>query len=226
MVDGAPRAAVGAAAASARGRRAGESGSEGGRLRRDGFPAVLLLVVAPFAALFLGALGHPAGILDSDGEVRARTEAWRDRATVAARSAGVEPDLLLALVATESSGRPRARSAAGAVGLAQLMPATARGEAVRLGMAGAGDLDLFDPDLNLRLGAAYLADRLADLGGDVPLALAAYHSGPAAPASWRREDPAAAGLDLVRSRASARTRAYVERVMARREWFREGDGTR
>jgi soluble lytic murein transglycosylase len=80
-------------------------------------------------------------------------------------------------------------------------------------------LDLYDPDVNLRLGAAVLSEELRSFGGDPALALAAYHRGPAEPAAWRRADPSADGRRIVRDRAPPVTRAYVDRVLARREWF-------
>ena len=85
----------------------------------------------------------------------------------------LDPRLLAALVAVESAFRADAVSPAGAVGLAQLMPATA----AELGVA-----DRRDPAANLDGGAAYLARQLARFG-DVRLALAAYNAGPARVAS-------------------------------------------
>ena len=86
---------------------------------------------------------------------------------------GLDPKLLAALVAVESAFKADAVSPAGAVGLAQLMPATA----AELGVA-----DRRDPAENLDGGAAYLARQLARFG-DVRLALAAYNAGPARVAS-------------------------------------------
>lgn len=80
----------------------------------------------------------------------------------------LDPKLLHALVAVESSYRARAVSPVGAGGLTQLMPATAR----ELGVA-----DRFDPVANLAGGADYLARQLLRFG-DVRLALAAYNAGP------------------------------------------------
>jgi soluble lytic murein transglycosylase len=188
------------------------------RVRRDGAAAMLVFFAGPFLAVAAAAACHPLEILDSEDAVLRRTAAWRPQAERAAGEAGVPADLLLALVATESSGRPGAVSSAGAVGLAQVLPATARGEAARLGWRDPLSLDLHDPEVNLRLGAAYLADQ-RDTFGDDALALAAYHSGPGVPAGWRRAAPGRAGLDLVRERATPRTRAYVERVLRRRAWF-------
>ncbi len=193
-----------------------------GRVRRDGLPAMLIFVAAPFLALLLGALAHPVGLLDSEEEIRARTGAWRPLAAKAAFESGVPLDLLLALVATESSGRADAVSSAGALGLAQVMPATAVLQARVLSHPEPDRVDALDPGTNLRLGASYLAEQLGRFDGDPALALAAYHSGPGVPWKWTREEPGRAGIDLVRARGTPRTRAYVERVLERREWFAEG----
>lgn len=85
----------------------------------------------------------------------------------AAAEAGIDPLLLAALVRAESNFRPGAVSRAGAMGLTQLMPATARGLQVD---------DPFDPAQNLRGGATYLAGNLR-IYGRVDLALAAYQAG-------------------------------------------------
>jgi hypothetical protein len=91
----------------------------------------------------------------------------RAEAVKAAQAAGVDPDLFLRLVQQESGFRANAVSPKGALGPAQLMPATAR----ELGV------DPNDPIQNLQGGARYLADRINEFGGDVSLGLAAYNAG-------------------------------------------------
>jgi soluble lytic murein transglycosylase-like protein len=86
----------------------------------------------------------------------------------AARRHGISPSLLAALVRAESNFDPRAVSSAGAQGLGQLMPGTAR----QLGVA-----DPFDPEANLDGAARYLAEQLERFE-DRHRALAAYHAGP------------------------------------------------
>jgi soluble lytic murein transglycosylase-like protein len=81
---------------------------------------------------------------------------------------GVDAALLHAVISVESGYNPRAVSKAGAAGLMQLMPATAR----RFGVA-----DVFDPSDNVRGGARYLAELLNLFGNDLQLALAAYNAG-------------------------------------------------
>lgn len=85
-----------------------------------------------------------------------------------ARGYQVDSALLHAVISVESRYNPNAVSPSGAIGLMQLMPATAK----RYGISNA-----LDPEQNLRGGARYLRDLLTMFGSDVRLALAAYHAG-------------------------------------------------
>lgn len=95
-----------------------------------------------------------------------------------ANTYGVDPDLVRAVIANESSWRSWARSPAGAIGLMQLMPATA----TMLGV------DPRDPRQNIEGGIRYLSALLAMFGGDVECALVAYNAGPSYARKWRRGD--------------------------------------
>jgi soluble lytic murein transglycosylase-like protein len=97
-----------------------------------------------------------------------RAAAYAPLVDEAARETRLDPRLLHAVIATESGYNPVARSAKGAQGLMQLMPATAR----RYGVANA-----YEPRNNIMGGARYLADLLAMFDQDVQLALAAYNAG-------------------------------------------------
>ena len=90
---------------------------------------------------------------------------------------GFTPGLIAALIHIESSGRNFAISRAGALGLMQLRPDTARAVAERQGLEWQGPQMLFDPVLNVRLGVDYLAE-LYYRFGDIELALAASNWGP------------------------------------------------
>jgi soluble lytic murein transglycosylase-like protein len=86
-----------------------------------------------------------------------------------ARDQGVRPDLVRAVMQVESAFNPRARSPKGALGLMQLMPATARQYGV---------VNAFDPEQNVRAGVRYLRALLDRYDNDETLALAAYNAGP------------------------------------------------
>ncbi len=95
----------------------------------------------------------------------------------AAAEHGIELELLQALIATESGFDPAAVSPKGAVGLMQIMPATAQ----RYGLAGDAKMPLAtklaDPRINIRTGARYLGDLIRMFPGQLELALAAYNAG-------------------------------------------------
>ena len=86
-------------------------------------------------------------------------------------------ELVLAVIQVESSGYNFAVSPVGAMGLMQLMPATAEGVARRIGLRRGGPPTLFDPVSNVQLGVLYLRE-LVDRYGSVTTALAAYNWGP------------------------------------------------
>ncbi|MDR7548598.1 MAG: transglycosylase SLT domain-containing protein, partial [Armatimonadota bacterium] len=132
---------------------------------------------------------------------------WAD-VSAAAQAAGIDPLLLLALVREESRYDPRVISPAHAVGLAQLLPSTARGLTPDQPV---GLQRLKDPATNLALGARYLRQQLDRFHGDLRLALAAYNAGPGAARRWIGLDP---DPDYFVERIGlAETRAYVQRVL-------------
>lgn len=129
---------------------------------------------------------------------------WRAEVTDAAARAGLDPYLVAAVVREESSYYPRAVSRAGARGLMQLLPQTARL------LAPTGDLD--DPALNLQLGTRFLAALLREWS-DPRLALAAYNAGPKRVRQWwsaRRTDDVEAFIEQI---PYDETRHYVKRVV-------------
>jgi soluble lytic murein transglycosylase-like protein len=112
----------------------------------------------------------------------------------AARAERIETELAFRLVRVESAFRPNAVSSAGALGLTQVMPATAN--YLQPGITRA---QLLDRDTNLRLGFRYLRELIAVYDGDQEEALTAYNRGPGTVARIRRTggDPANGYADLV-----------------------------
>ncbi len=136
---------------------------------------------------------------------RRQVERW-------AKASRIDPDLLQGLMREESLFNPRACSSTGAIGLTQLMPQTAREVAAGLGVA-VSTAALQRPDLNIRLGAAYLGDLLAQLDGSKVRAVAAYNAGPAAVGRWIRARPRVEVDEWVEQIPAAETREYVKRVL-------------
>lgn len=93
-------------------------------------------------------------------------------------AAGIDPLLVAAIVARESSFRSRVVSHAGAVGLMQLRPFVARAVAKQYDLEWQGNDTLHRDELNVRLGVAYYRELVERFDGDAVLALAAYHRGP------------------------------------------------
>lgn len=129
-----------------------------------------------------------------------------------------EPAVSLAIMRQESNFDIGSISPSGARGLMQLMPATARLVAHRLGEPTSSDLLITDPEHNMRVGTAYLQEMLEKFDGYVPLAAAAYNAGPNRVTQWQAEngDPRVGNLsmiDWIEMIPFNETRNYVQRVL-------------
>ncbi|MGH6947905.1 MAG: transglycosylase SLT domain-containing protein [Kiloniellales bacterium] len=127
----------------------------------------------------------------------------------------IDRALIYALIRQESSFNPSARSPAGARGLMQLMPGTARYMAGR-SFRGKKRQQLNDPALNLSLGQRYLVYLLSNdtVGGDLFRLTVAYNGGPGNLAKWQRKvDDGGDPLLFLESLPSRETRLFVERVL-------------
>ena len=136
----------------------------------------------------------------------------REQLMAAAQASGLDPAVMLGLIRQESRFIADARSHVGASGLMQLMPATARWTAQKVGMEYRPEM-INDPAVNLRLGAAYLKRLIDDFDGSLALAAAAYNAGPGRPRRWREGVvlEAAAWAETI---PFNETRDYVKKVLA------------
>jgi soluble lytic murein transglycosylase len=161
-------------------------------------------LIAPLVAV-PGVAGVAAWVHESEPDWYLRTRYPLEYAHIVrghAKNYDLDPALLAAVIYAESRFDPNASSEAGAVGLMQLLPETAKGIALRTGGDRFVVADLRDPEINVRYGSWYL-DHVLDRYGDTELALAAYHAGQGSVDRWRRE-----GLGI----AFPETRAHVGEV--------------
>jgi len=134
-----------------------------------------------------------------------------------ARSAGLEEAWVLGLVRQESRFITNAKSSAGARGLMQLMPATARWVAKRTGLRDYRLANVTDVPVNVALGTGYLRMVLEDLGHPV-LASAGYNAGPGRARRWRDTRPLE-GAIYAETIPFNETRDYVKKVMANTMYY-------
>lgn len=122
--------------------------------------------------------------------------------------------LLYAISRQESALYPLAQSPVGARGLMQLMPATAKETAGKLGVPYRNEQQLFDPTMNIRLGSAYLKRLLDVYDGNRILAAAAYNAGPGRVKRWREQSDNKPMDVWVESIPYKETRNYVQNVLS------------
>jgi soluble lytic murein transglycosylase len=134
---------------------------------------------------------------------------------VHAKNYDLDASFLAAVIEQESKFRADAKSSAGAIGLMQLQPATAKGIAIRTGGSKFVLSDLYDPELNIRYGSWYLHHLMVKYG-DERLALAAYNAGQQNVDRWR-----AAGEDV----QFPETRAYISKVERLKKIYRRAYAT-
>lgn len=173
--------------------------------------AVAVARRASYAGVTLLALGYPLTPVPPGGSV--------------------EGPLVLAMARQESGFDQNAVSNAGARGILQLMPATAKRVAKDLQIPFSQQRLLTDPQYNLTLGRGFLEDMLDHYGGSYVLAVAAYNAGPARVSQWVHDmgDPRAKEVDVidwVEAIPFRETRTYVQRVLENLQVYRLRVGDR
>lgn len=191
---------------------AGQAGKRGTRHRR-----LPLLLLCGLLALALGLL-----LIASDGFWDLLSPITHKQQLYSlAGEYKVDPMLLAAIVRAESTFNPFAESRSGAVGLMQLMPQTAEEAARALHLDFDKMEDLYQDDVNLRLGTYHFARLLKAFNGDTVLALAAYNAGAAKVRQWRLPPVGAPEADRVEAIPLDETRDYVARVLASHRSFKK-----
>lgn len=138
---------------------------------------------------------------------------------------GLESGIVLALMRQESAFNPEALSWAGARGLMQVMPATARHVARKIGLPFSRERLLADPSYNMTIGSAYFAEVLGEFSGSYLLALASYNAGPGRVRRWLRANGdfrrgEVDALDWIEMIPAGETRDYVQRVLENVQVYR------
>jgi len=142
---------------------------------------------------------------------------FRKEMQARSREAGVDAAYMYGLIRQESRFVTDARSAVGASGLMQVMPATARWTARKMGVPFSPDM-ITDRDTNLKIGTQYLRLVLDDFEGSQVLAAAAYNAGPSRSRRWR-EGPKLEPAVWAENVPFSETRDYVKKVMANATFY-------
>ena len=138
---------------------------------------------------------------------------FRSAVVERAQGVGLDPAYVYGLIRQESRFIMDARSGVGASGLMQVMPATARWTAKKIGLTGFTPSQINDRDTNITIGTAYLKLALDDFDGSMPLAAAAYNAGPGRPRNWRN-GPVLDAAIWAENVPFNETRDYVKKVLA------------
>ncbi|MDP1864193.1 MAG: transglycosylase SLT domain-containing protein [Thiobacillus sp.] len=143
---------------------------------------------------------------------------YRELAQQAARENQIDEAWVFGLMRQESRFINVARSGVGASGLMQIMPATARWIANRLGIKGFDPSEMQDPAKNIQFGAYYLKHVQTTLDGSPVLATAAYNAGPSRAQRWR-DSVSMESAVYIESIPFAETRDYVKKVMSNAMYY-------
>jgi len=140
--------------------------------------------------------------------------AYRETVEKVSTKTAIEERLIYAIARQESAFSEKARSSAGAMGLMQLMPGTARQTARKSGITH-HDSYLYDPEYNINLGSQYLNELLGQFNGNRILAAAAYNAGPHRVTKWIKRAPLELPFDVwIETIPFKETRGYVQNVLA------------
>jgi len=165
---------------------------------------------------FLSAGGHqlPAEILQVIFPLTYWSSIQRE-----AKARGLDPYLIAALIAQESTFDPKIRSAANAWGLMQIVPATGRRIARQIGIRNFQTSSLTNPETNLQIGTYYFSRLVRQFGGTY-YALASYNAGENRIVRWKAERPGIDEDEFIDDIPFPETQNYVKRILGTAEDYR------
>lgn len=147
-----------------------------------------------------------------------------------AKQHDLDPFVVAALMAQESTFDAKIRSAANAWGLMQILPSTGARVARTLGIRPFNTASLTRPEVNIRIGTKYFADLVKRYNGDYAPALAAYNAGENRVDRWRQERPGLDRDEFIDGIPFPETQGYVKKILGTaddyRELYRRTDGRR
>jgi soluble lytic murein transglycosylase len=138
-----------------------------------------------------------------------------------ARARSLDPMLVAGLIRQESEFNPRALSRAKAYGLTQILPSTGRSLSKRVGVRNFRTALLWDPEVNLKIGAYYLRSVLDSQDGDVEATLAAYNAGPSRAVKWKAWGYNGEPAEFIEMIPFTETRDYVQAVQRNAAVYRQ-----
>jgi soluble lytic murein transglycosylase len=145
---------------------------------------------------------------------------FKNQLVAKAQEIGLDATWVYGLIRQESRFQMNARSSVGASGLMQLMPATAKWVAQRIGLTGYAQQQVTDMDTNLTLGTNYLRIVLDNLDGSALLASAGYNAGPKRPRAWQTTlTSPMEGAIFAETIPFNETRDYVKKVLSNATYY-------
>jgi soluble lytic murein transglycosylase len=137
---------------------------------------------------------------------------------------GLDPYMVASLIRQESEFNPSAISPANAFGLMQLLPSVGRSMAKEEGIHHFNEVELLNPDTNIRLGTRYLKQTLDKFDGQAPYAFAAYNAGDSRVTDWQSIGKYHGMDEFVESIPFTETRDYVQAILRNQSIYRELNG--
>lgn len=149
---------------------------------------------------------------------------YRDLFRAAARNENIDEAWIYGLTRQESRFMHYAKSGVGAAGLMQIMPATAKWAAKRMGLTSYSQDKIHDLPTNVGIGTYYMRYALEQMDGQAVMATAAYNAGPSRAKRWVASEPLEAAV-YIETIPFAETRNYVQKVMANAQMYAPRLGT-